>query len=104
MRATHANKGRAATGIPALEFGIALHLGSVIYGNVGTAKRLDFTATGPAVGLAARVEALTRSLQTPLLATRAFADHTAEEGTDMPPQKLRGLENEVELVSYPAKP
>ncbi|MGJ5621340.1 hypothetical protein [Sulfitobacter sp. MF3-043] len=45
-------------------------MGSVIYGNVGSSKRLDFTATDPAVGLASRVEGLTCDLEVPQLATQ----------------------------------
>lgn len=47
-------------GSPAIYFGIALHVGEAIYGNVGTAKRNDFTAIGPAVGIVSQIEALTR--------------------------------------------
>jgi len=102
-RAAHTNKSRLNDGLPDIDFGIALHVGSVIYGNVGTAKRLDFTATGPAVGMAARVEQLTRSLDASLLATADFAAHVSEEGTALPPQTLRGFQDNVSLVSYPVK-
>ncbi|MGJ8617500.1 MAG: adenylate/guanylate cyclase domain-containing protein [Sulfitobacter sp.] len=102
-RADHTNRKRQSDGLPALQFGIALHVGSVIYGNVGTTKRLDFTATGPAVGMAARVEQLTRSVDASLLATADFAAHVSEEGIALPPQTLRGFPDDVSLVSYPVK-
>ena len=44
---------------------IALHFGTVQYGNVGTAARLDFTVIGPAVNEAARIEALCEELGHP---------------------------------------
>jgi adenylate cyclase len=99
-RAANANTSRDAQGLPALEFGIALHVGKVIYGNVGTQKRLDFTATGPAVGLAARIEGLTRHLDKPLLATQAFADLCATKGLALPAQSVRGFDAPVEIVGY----
>ena len=37
-------------------FGVALHVGRILYGNIGGGNRLDFTCIGPAVNLAARLE------------------------------------------------
>ena len=55
-------------------FGLALHLGRVLYGNIGSAGRLDFTCIGPAVNLAARIEKLAGKLGHAILASREFAD------------------------------
>ena len=49
----HLDRERAAQGLPPLPFGMALHLGEMLWGNIGTADRLDFTAIGPAVNLVA---------------------------------------------------
>jgi adenylate cyclase len=51
------NARRAAAGASEIRCGIALHAGDVMYGNVGSARRLDFTATGPAVNEVCRLEA-----------------------------------------------
>jgi adenylate cyclase len=56
-----------------MRFGVALHLGSVMYGNIGGERRLDFTCIGPAVNLAARIEKLTGRLGRTILASTAFA-------------------------------
>ena len=53
--------------------GLALHLGRVLYGNVGSANRLDFTCIGPAVNLAARLERLAGELGHAVLASQDFA-------------------------------
>jgi len=62
------NAERSTAGRPTIAFGIALHLGDVIYGNIGGEARLDFTVIGPAVNLAARIGGLCGELKrTPLL-------------------------------------
>jgi adenylate cyclase len=62
----------AAAGPAVLDLGIALHKGEVMYGNVGTSERLDFTMIGPAVNEAARMEKLTKSLGCAILASDSF--------------------------------
>ncbi len=56
-----------------LEAGVALHYGDVIYGNIGSEARLDFTVIGRAVNEATRIEALCRTLNRPLLISADFA-------------------------------
>ncbi len=67
------NQNRAADGKTPIGYGIALHFGVVLYGNVGGQKRLDFTVIGPAVNLASRIEGLTRELDRTLLVSDGFA-------------------------------
>jgi len=57
-----------------LDIGIALHVGEVMYGNVGTDERLDFTVIGRAVNEAARLQGLTKQLGQPVLASASFAE------------------------------
>src|SRR5262249_3510398 len=45
-----------------VRFGLALHVGDVLYGNIGGGDRLDFTCIGAAVNLAARLEKLAGKL------------------------------------------
>lgn len=99
-RASYVNKTRARDELPDLKFGVALHIGKVIYGNVGTDKRMDFTATGPAVGLAARIEALTRVLESPLLATREFSQYCSDASIAEPAQIIKDFADPVELVHF----
>jgi adenylate cyclase len=99
-RAAIVNETRSRDELPVLKFGVGLHVGKVIYGNVGTEKRLDFTATGPAVGLAARIEALTRVLDAPVLATKDFADFCLDESTSEPAQSIKDFADQIELVRY----
>lgn len=103
-RAEHLNRRREGAGSPPVGFGIALHVGEVIYGNVGTEKRLDFTATGPAVGLVSRCEALTRELDRRLIATQAFADICPEPAQPLGDHAIRGFADPVALAWYPETP
>ena len=66
------NRRRADAGLPRIEYGIALHVGDVMYGNIGSKTRPDFTVIGPAVNLSARIETLCGKLGRPLLVSADF--------------------------------
>ena len=67
------NESREAKGLQCLQMDIALHRGRVLYGNIGSARRLDFTVIGAAVNQASRIEALCKSLDRRLLMSESFA-------------------------------
>lgn len=62
-----------------LRFGLALHLGEVLYGNIGGESRLDFSCIRPAVNLAARMEKLSGTLGRMILASDEFPEHCAAD-------------------------
>ena len=66
------NRERSAAGLPVTGFTLALHQGEVLYGNVGSRDRLDFTVIGPAVNELSRIQAMSRSLDQPILVSAAF--------------------------------
>jgi adenylate cyclase len=66
------NARRRAAGLPEIEYGLALHVGDVMYGNIGSDTRLDFTVIGPAVNLTARIESMCRQLSRSLLLSSDF--------------------------------
>ena len=68
------NEARRADGKPIMEFGLALHLGEVFYGNIGASDRLDFTVIGPAVNEASRIQLLCRALDRNILISNAFQE------------------------------
>jgi len=82
------------------DFGVGLHVGAAVYGNVGTERRLDFTVTGASVAKASRLEGLTRSLDAPLLATGEFVNLVSEESRNLGMHTLRGFDQEVEVFSF----
>src|SRR5580693_7133065 len=87
-----------ATG-PELDFGISLHLGQMIYGNVGVPERLQFTVVGAAVNEVVRVQDLTKQLGCPVLATATFADATAGPWRPLGAHLLRGFETPMLIVT-----
>lgn len=70
VEALHYPNGAA---IERFRFGVALHVGNVLYGNIGGGNRLDFTCIGPAVNLAARLEKIAGRLGRTVVASEGFA-------------------------------
>jgi adenylate cyclase len=94
----------SGSAMPGLRFGLALHIGDVLYGNIGSGNRLDFTCIGPAVNFAARIEKLAGELGRGILASGEFAQHCPGEFTTLgeftlpgfsASQRVFGLEDEV---------
>jgi adenylate cyclase len=103
LAAAHEARRRLATALRAedatLDFGISLHLGQVIYGNVGVPERLQFTLVGPAVNMVVRVQDLTKQLGCPLLATAPFAGATAGPWRPLGEHLMRGFETPMPILT-----
>ena len=82
---------------PAIGVGIVMHLGQVSFGNVGSARRLDFTVIGPAVNLASRLERLGSELAEPVLMSQAVAGHLPARAKPIGSRTLRGLAEPQEI-------
>jgi adenylate cyclase len=105
-----ARKARAATtawqptdGEAPLRFGLALHVGEALYGNIGGGSRLDFTCIGPAINLAARMEKIAARQGRVVIASSAFAGFLPQDFAALgafelagfrEPQSLFGLADE----------
>lgn len=93
---------RRANGSEPLGYGLGLHLGQVIFGNIGTQSRLDFTVIGPAVNEAARLERLSRTLGRHVVISEAFVAHVGREGlVPLGQHQLRGREQPINLFGLP---
>jgi adenylate cyclase len=68
------NARRSGAGLPVTDAHVALHVGELLYGNLGSPRRLDFTVLGPAVNEASRIEALCASLDQAVIVSSAFAE------------------------------
>jgi len=82
---------------PPLEIVVALHVGTVVYGNIGAAERLDFTVIGPAVNLVSRLEVTAKTLKTPIVLSDDFARAYGKPLTSLGHYPLRGLAKPHEL-------
>jgi adenylate cyclase len=86
-------------GEPALRIVVALHPGTVIYGNVGAYDRLDFTVIGPAVNLVSRVETVAKALDEPIVVTDEFAQAYSGPLRSLGIHQFRGVANACELFA-----
>lgn len=90
-------------GHDALGYGIGVHVGDVMYGNIGSRKRLDFTVIGPAVNIASRLESLTKELKRPVLLSRAFVEAAGCECEarleNLGTFPLRGLDEPIDVFA-----
>ncbi|MBO0334359.1 adenylate/guanylate cyclase domain-containing protein [Sneathiella sp. CAU 1612] len=85
---------------PTMELDIALHVGEVMYGNVGSETRLDFTVIGPAVNEVSRIEALCDDLGANLVASGDFVRTCADAAASLRScgfHELRGVREPIEL-------
>jgi adenylate cyclase len=87
----HLDEARRREGLASLPFGVALHLGEMMWGNIGAADRLDFTAIGPAVNLVSRLEGLCRPLDRAVLISGAFAAEATAPLIPLGEHALRGI-------------
>jgi adenylate cyclase len=93
------DRDRIDANLPPLPFGVGLHLGSVVYGNIGAPDRLDFTAIGSAVNLASRIERLCRELSCPVLISETVAESCGSSLVSVGSYSIRGSTNPVALYT-----
>ena len=85
----------------ALSVGFGCHIGTVLYGNIGTDNRLDFTVMGPAVNLSSRLEAMCKSLGAQLLVSPIVAEKHMDILQSFGFHSLKGVSESIEIWGIP---
>lgn len=98
------NQELATEGIPAIEFGVGLHLGFAVVGHVGSKDRHEYTAIGDVVNVTARVESLTKQTGYPLLCTQDVINNleNKEEFLNLGAQDIKG-HTAIEVFAWDKK-
>ncbi len=99
------NRERRRLGEPEIQAGIGIHYGETLLGDIG-ANRLEYAVIGTAVNVAARLEEMTRRLQTPIVMSDDLRLQSLQElpGSDLargfdchPDQDVRGLDEPMKV-------
>jgi len=94
------NAENGVRGIDPLGYGIGIHLGDVMYGNIGSRTRLDFTVIGRAVNIAARLETLTKQLSRSVLMSSDFITAVPSMQVEvLGTYSLKGLESPLDVYA-----
>ena len=101
-RAEVVNAERTARGDDAFDYGIGLHVGEIMYGNIGVPSRVEFSVIGSAANEAARIEGLCKSLGKSVLVSETFAEKLDLPWHDLGRHPIRGSEYEPRLFALPA--
>jgi adenylate cyclase len=101
-RMAETNRQRESNNAAPLGYGLSLHIGNVMFGNVGLAERLAFSVFGSTVNEAARLETLTKKFATPIVASEEFTTYCGGEWQALGSESLRGI-NAAMAVFRPAQ-
>jgi adenylate cyclase len=95
------NQARTRQGSAELNFGLALHVGELLFGNIGIPERVDFSVIGSVANEVARLESLTKSLHQPVLVSEAFAQNLDIDWIPAGRHSLRGVDQPVAVYAPP---
>lgn len=100
-RGRAANERRSGSGLAAFSFGVGLHLGNVLYGNIGTATRLEFSVIGAAANETARIEALCKATGRDVVLSREVVDELGARWPSLGRFELAGVPRPFEVFALP---
>lgn len=97
-RVAQLNEERQARKMAPIGYGIGLHVGNVMFGNVGLRDRLTFSAFGAAVNEVQRLQSLTKKYSREVIASQAFAGYSGGEWITLGEEKLRGVRRKLTVL------
>jgi adenylate cyclase len=101
------NEQQQRAGKPTLKVGIGINTGSAVVGNVGSERRMEYTAIGDNVNLAARLQAIAAGGQIIISQSTFQALSPFAEVTALPPANIKGkieptpIYDLIDLVNSP---
>lgn len=98
-RITSLNREREKESLSPLAFGLSLHIGDVMYGNIGTPARIEYSVVGRAANEVARLEGLTKRLGRPMLASGEFARQLPGSWESLGTHQLPGVGEPIEVFA-----
>jgi len=98
------NDRRAAESVPLLSYGVGLHVGEVLFGNIGIPERVEFSVIGPAANEVARLESLTKTLGAAALFSGEFVRNVDLPWRPLGRHSLRGIGREMDVFALPEAP
>ena len=99
LRMGEANSQRTSEGLDEIGFGIGLHMGNVMFGNVGLPDRLTFSVFGAAVNEVARLEGLNKTYKTSIIASSEFTLRCQVKWLELGTSKLRGVSHDMTVFT-----
>jgi len=93
------NRSRECRGEPPLEFGLAIHVGDVMYGNLGVPERMQFTVIGAAANQAARLASMCKDLGHWVLVSSAFPACFPDQMRSLGHHSIRGVKARQEIFT-----
>ncbi len=101
-RVRAANERRVGEGLRPFHYGVGLHVGRVLYGNIGTVQRLEFSVIGAAANETARIEGLCKRTQSDAVVSQPVIDEIGVTWPSLGKFELAGVVRPMEVFSVPA--
>lgn len=101
-RLAAANANRSFSVPASIDFGVGLHVGDLMYGNIGLPSRLEFSVIGPVANEVSRLEDLTKETGVPVLVSGEFAGVLDLPWRDLGVHEARGVRDGLHALAPPA--